>query len=410
MKVDTDGFAMSNLPTLDIRTARRLAILKAGLWRARQVGLPERGVGEGKRARRAALAVIDHFGYLQLDTVAVAGARTHAIVLASRLEGLRAGLAETLLRRGEPLFEYWGHEACWLPLSLYPLFSFRRREFARHPWWGDLINEHPRLARSLLDRARLDGPFRSVDLEGEHHPGWWNVKLAKRVAEALWSSGELAIAERSSFQRTYDLTERVIPSEVRAASVSDDDAYAALLLKALGAHGFATTGLLAATWRLRNRRPVLEKALQHLTEAGEITPAVLSTGRRNVAGWLTTADVERLDTVAAARMRGDRGVVLSPFDPLLWDRARVLELFGFEQVLEIYKPASQRQYGYYCMPILSGDRLVARVDLKADRGAGTVSVRATHYEQAPARYASRDRAAVASALARYAGHVELELA
>lgn len=394
---------------LSIRQARRLALVKAGFWHPEWLALPARSRPRGKQTKRRANAWIDHFGYLQLDTVSISGARTHGIVLASRLKGFDTRSAETLLQPGEPLFEYWGHEACWLPLTLYPTFAFRRRQFAVHPWWGDLLNEHPRLARAVLDRAR-DGAFRSTDLEGERRAGWWNIKLAKRIAEALWSSGDLIIRERRNFQRIYDLPERVIPTELLGQETATMDAYKQLLLRALNGHGFAPTGLLAATWRLRNCRAELVQAMQELQESGQVVPCTLALRKRNVEGWITPADLELVDRIDATKLRSSQGVLLSPFDPLLWDRGRVLELFGFEQVLEIYKPAADRQFGYYCMPILSGDRLSGRVDLKADRNAGILNVVHLHYERANAKKHVADQRAAEVALTRYAAAVGLELA
>ena len=145
------------------------------------------------RARERCHRIIEHFGYLQLDTVAVSGARTHCIVLASRLEGLDAALGETLLAPGAPLFEYWGHETCWLPLSLYPCFAWRRREYRVHPWWGNVLHEHRGVARSIMKRIECEGALRSVDFEGESGTGWWGLKLTRRVAESLWSAGRLAV-------------------------------------------------------------------------------------------------------------------------------------------------------------------------------------------------------------------------
>jgi hypothetical protein len=127
--------------TISLTQARRLALLRAGLLKPEWSGLPRRAAGQGGRARRAAHRIIQRFGYLQLDTVAVAGARSHAIVLLSRLEGFVPQVAEALLQPGEPLFEYWGHEASWLPIDLYPVMAFRREAFQTHPWWGDLIGE-----------------------------------------------------------------------------------------------------------------------------------------------------------------------------------------------------------------------------------------------------------------------------
>jgi uncharacterized protein YcaQ len=394
--------------TIGVGSARRLALARAGLLKPEWTGLPRRAAGRGGRARAAAHAVIDRFGYLQLDTVAIAGARSHAIVLLSRLEGFAPGLGEELLHPGAPLFEYWGHEACWLPLDLYPAFAFRRREFRRHPWWGDVVGAHPKVARDLLRRIRDEGPLRSADLEGHGGRGWWDHKLTKTVATALWSSGELAIGERVNFQRTYDLAERVIPDEVREQSLPAAAAIEVLLLRALAGHGWATTGTLAATWRLRNRPAEIAAALRRLVAMDRVAPCALENpGGRPTPGWIRPEDLDLAERLARVRPRPDRGVLLSPFDPLLWDRARVARLFGFDQVLEIFKPAPQRRYGYYCLPVLAGERLVARCDLKADRRDGRLAVLACHLEQ-PGN--AVDDAAVQSALARYASSLELVLA
>jgi uncharacterized protein YcaQ len=367
--------------------------------------MPRRASGRGLRARSAAHAVIDRFGYLQLDTVSIAGARSHAIVPLSRIDGFDPTLAEELLQPGEPLFEYWGHEACWLPMDLYPVFAFRREEFQHHPWWGDLIGRHPEVADRLLRRIRDEGPLRSLDMEGRGSSGWWDLKVAKKVATALWSSGELAIRERRNFQRTYDLAERVIPDELREHRVPKEEALEILLDRALAGHGWAATGTLAQTWRLRNRPSEIRDALERLRERGEAVPCALifKDGTKS-PGWIRPEDLDLAERLQRVRPRGDRGVLLSPFDPLLWDRRRVNQLFGFHQVLEIFKPAPRRIYGYYCLPVLAGEHLVARVDLKADRRGGELLVLARHFEGEPPSAAHE---AVSSALDRYAAAVGL---
>jgi uncharacterized protein YcaQ len=391
--------------SLSIRAARRLALARAGLLSPEPTGLPRRARGRSPSAIAAAHAVIRRFGYLQLDTVSVAGARSHTIVLLSRLEGLDAAVGEELLRPGAPVFEYWGHEASWIPLSLYPAFEFRRREFRSHPWWGDLAREHPKVARDLRRRIRDEGPLRSVDMEGEGRTGkgWWDLGVMKRVASSLWSSGELAIRERRNFQRTYDLAERVIPEDLRRRPLPAKEGLETLLLAALDGHGWATTGTLASTWRLKNRKAELVATLRRLQEKGQVVACGLE-GRDGspATGWIRPADQELAARLERARPRADTGVLLSPFDPVLWDRARVARLFGFDALLEIFKPAPQRVYGYYCLPVLAGERLVGRVDLKADRKKGALRVVSAHYEKAGAAVARRDRQAARVAVARYA--------
>jgi uncharacterized protein YcaQ len=393
--------------TLDVARARRLSVAKAGLLRSDAGTLPRRASGSGRRARQAALEVIDRFGYLQLDTVSVAGARSHALVLLSRLEGMDPALGESLLQPGQPIFEYWGHEASWIPIELYPVFAFRRSAFRRHPWWGDLLSEHRRDATAIVDRIRAEGPLRSVDLEGKSGAGWWNLKLTKRLANALWSSGELAIRERRSFQRSYDLPERVIPAELLERETPRADAFELLLLRALEGFGWATTSTLAQTWRLRKAKADIDGALRRLVDRGAIVACKLVGASRSILGWIQPADLELADRLAGARPRRDRGVLLSPFDPLLWDRERVRVLFGFDHICEIFVPAPKRRWGYFCLPVLAGDRLVARVDLKAHRRAGRLEVLSTHHEEGNDAAA---RAAIRSALERHAASLGLELA
>ena len=227
----------------------------------------------------------------------------------------------------------------------------------------------------------------------------------KRVAAALWSSGELAIRERRNFQRTYDLAERVIPEDLRRRPLSDRGrAGGAAARRArrprLGDHGHAGRHLAA-------QEPQGGAGGHAAAAAGEGRGARRARWSRRdgspTTGWIRPADRELAARLERARPRADRGVLLSPFDPLLWDRARVARLFGFDALLEIFKPAPQRVYGYYCLPVLAGEHLVARVDLKADRKRGALRVVSAHYENAErGGGAKRDRQAARVAVARYA--------
>lgn len=400
------------MESIDLKICRRLALARAGLLKPEWTGMPRRATGLTRRARKAAHRAIRRFGYLQLDTVSIAGARSHAIVLMSRLDGFQPGLAEMLLQPGEPLFEYWGHEASWMPIELYPLFAFRRQEFQHHPWWGDLIGQHPKIVDNLIRKIRNEGPLRSLDMEGRGSRGWWDLKLVKRVATSLWSAGILAIRERHRFQRVYDLSERVIPQKWRRCKVSKKDALKKLILQALQGHGWATTGTLSQTWRLKNARKQVLSALANLEEEKQVVKCwLVNENSRKVDGWIRPTDLNLAHRLKRIRPAQDRGVLLSPFDPLLWDRKRVKLLFGFEQILEIFKPAAQRVYGYYCLPVLAGENLVARVDLKADRKERSLVVLSCtfeanrHTKQVP----SADRKATRFALARYADALDYRL-
>jgi len=398
------------MESIDVREARRIALFAAGLLAPVAAGLPCRVPARGRRRDRAPHAIIERFGYLQLDSVAVTGARSHAIVLGSRLEGYGAAAAESLLVPGGALFEYWGHEASWIPLSLYPAFAFRRREYRLHPWWGDVLGEHRVLADRLMARLEREGPLRSLDLEGRpRHHGWGGRKLAQRVLGALWSAGEVAVRERRSFQRVFDLTERVIPRDLRAVSLDLESGIETLLARAVDGHGWGTTGTLAATWRLRRGTHDIDQALARMAEAGRIVPCLLRAGKRRVQGWTTSAMLERLPYLSRLRPRRGRGVLLSPFDPILWDRTRVERLFRFAHRLEIYKPAAERRYGYYCLPLLAGDRLVGRVEVRAARGVERLEVVSTHFEPwLTAREHRQAERALDHALGRFAAFTGLE--
>lgn len=399
------------METISIREARRLALAKAGLLKPEWTGLPARAAGAGARARAAAHRHIERFGYLQLDTVSVAGARSHALVLLSRVAGLAPELGEALLKPGAPLFEYWGHEVCWLPLELYPVFAFRRERFRHHPWWGDVIGAHPELVTEVMRRITAEGPLRSADFDGPTKGGWWAHKPVKKVIVALWSSGELAIRERRAFQRTFDLAERVIPAEYRGRDLSHADALRVLVRKALDGHGWADYGTIGRTWRLLRQGKAVQQALQELEAAGAVVRcALVEDGGKRAGGWIQPDDLALAARLARVRPAEDDGVLLSPFDPVLWERSRVQRLFGFDQVLEIFKPAPQRKYGYYCLPVLAGERLVARLDLKAERKAGRLRVVAAHYEKMPAGgpTPAAVRAVTRRALGRYAESLGLD--
>ncbi len=401
------------METIENTEARRLALARAGLLKPEWTGLPKRATGITLRARKAAHRIIRRFGYLQLDTVSIAGARSHAIVLLARLEGFDHRLTEALLRPREPLFEYWGHEASWIPIELYPVFEFRRKAFRRHPWWGDLIGQHPKITENLRRRIRDEGPIRSVDMEGGGSRGWWDLKLVKRVATALWSSGELAIRERRNFQRIYDLAERVIPGCWRQNGLAEPQAIEKLLVQALRGHGWASTGTLSQTWRLTHQQKNITAALNRLVAKGRIVPCLLAgKDKKKSPGWIRPDDLELAARLKRVRPRGDRGVLLSPFDPVLWDRRRVQQLFAFNQVLEIFKPAPKRKYGYYCLPVLAGDKFVGRVDLKAEWKAEKLKVLSVELEEGNVsnRMNSKNREAVRTALDRYAGALNLKLA
>ncbi len=343
-------------------------------------------------------------GYLQLDTIPISGARSHGLVLASRLPGYRTGDAESLLGSSENLFEYWGHEVSWLPLALYGAMEFRRQNFRQDNWWQDIAKNHPEWITEVLRRIEAEGPLSSRDFASDISDGTWYGRPPRRVLAALWSSGELAVRDRVGFERHFDLTERVIPKSAPKA-MPEAEGVALLLETAAALHGWAAPNTLCETFRLRRNRHAVTEAFDLLRESGRLLACDLVVkGQQPTAGYVRPADLEKAESLTGAR--GPRGVLLSPFDPLVWDRKRAPLLFGFDSIMEFFKPAAQRQYGYYCLPVLAGEYLVSRVDLRANRKAGTIELLSRHDVPKQTKRAAR---AVPVALARHAQAVGLEM-
>lgn len=314
-------------------------------------------------------AAIRRLSCVQLDSISTVE-RSHRIVL-----GSRAGLHEPevvweLVASGR-VIEYWAHEACLIPAEDHRLFRWRMRSGGHWGGHGRALREHPELVDRVLKEIEERGPLSSRDFEGAGRGGMWNWKPAKAVLDALWDRGDLAVAgRRNGFQRLYDLAERVIPREhLNAAEPREDELLRALALNAVRARGALTEAGIVEHYRLPGGVKRMREPVRELEEEGLVRRLAVTDGGPDVlvAGEVMT------DGSSA-------GVLLSPFDNLLWDRAFAERLFGFKHVMEIYKPAPRRVYGYYVLPFLRGDRIVGRADLKADRRAGVLHVLAFHLE------------------------------
>ena len=277
-------------------------------------------------------------------------------------------------KRERRVFEYWAHEASLLPFDLHPLLRWRMAQADRgEAGWSRMrayADERRSEAMGVLERIRVDGPLAASDFE-EHkgQSGWWEWSDAKRTLEWLFWAGHITTAtRRGSFERVYDLTERVIPAAVLSQPTpADADAHRALIERAASAHGIATTGDLRDYFRQSPEQARV--AIRELVEEGVLIPVDVP-GSRNT--WLHRN--------ARRPRRIEARALLAPFDPLIWTRDRAERLFGFRYRIEIYVPAEKRQHGYYMLPFLLDDRLVARVDLKADRQASRLIVRSIHLE------------------------------
>jgi uncharacterized protein len=276
-------------------------------------------------------------------------------------------LAERLVSTGRA-FEYWGHEASLLAVELHPLLRWRM-EAARNGeiWSGlsDVFEEQPEYVERVLKEITNRGPLSARDLpdRGAKAGPWWGWDAGKRALEYLFWTGTVTAWRRPNFERVYDLTERALPSEIlNAPTPTREDAQKDLLLRAAAAFGVATAADLADAFRIK--APVARPLIAELVEEGALEAIT-------VEGW-------RHQAFRAPGTRTPRAVdasaLLAPFDSLMWGRDRVERLFGFHYRLEIYVPAPKRVYGYYVMPFLLGEELVARVEMKSDRKAGVLNI------------------------------------
>jgi hypothetical protein len=346
--------------------------------------------------RKEVEAAIRRLSCVQLDSIS-AVERSHRITLASRVGAYPKGTVPGLLRSGR-VFEFWAHEACLLPIDTWPLFKPAMARGGRG-WYGNALEEHPEVVEHVLAEIRERGPLGSRHFDGAGGGGMWNWKPAKRVLEGLWNHGRLVVADRQGFQRLYDLSERVVPKPLLdAPAPSEPEVLRAFALAAVRARGALTESGIVEHWRLRGGAARIRPHADALVDDGVLERLRIDDGGAPV---LVEAGAE-LD-----RPAGSAAVLLSPFDNLLWDRAFARRLFGFEHVIEVYKKAHERQYGYYVLPLLWRDRIVGRADLKTERAEGALVVKAFHREPGVRKSAALD-AALDRALAQLAATVGVE--
>jgi len=309
-------------------------------------------------------AAVRRLTAVQLDSISTVD-RAHRLTLSARIGAFEETVVPTLLREGR-LFEYWAHEACLLPIELYPHF---RRTMNGSGHWGiydRALRDHGDLVEPVLARIREEGALGSRDFEGGGGGGMWNWKPAKRVLEALWDRGELAIAGRRNFQRAYDLTERVIPKRWLEAPVPDEEeTLRTFAVDAVRARGALTEPAIREHWRLKGGRALLHHHLEPLVGDGALSRLEPDDGG---PPFYVLRDAALLETPAPA-------VLVCPFDNLVWDRPLLERLFDFRHVIEVYKREHERVFGYYVLPLLARDRFVGRADVKADRGEGVLRIR-----------------------------------
>jgi uncharacterized protein YcaQ len=371
--------------------ARRIALAAQGFADPRPAGAVD---GRQLRRMTARLAV------LQIDSVNVLS-RAHYLPAFSRLGPYPRQALDDLAGRRRELFEYWAHEASLLPVRLHPHLRWRMAAAEEHAW-GSMVRiqrERPGYVSEVLEQVREAGPLKASDLAEPRpdRPGsMWNWHAGKVALEWLFYTGVITTRGRTAgFERVYDLTERVLPAAVLQTPTPEPaDAVRELVRTASRALGVATERDLRDYFRLRP--PAARAAISELVDAGELLPV-------EVTGWGAPAWLHP----QARRPRWVRArALVSPFDSLVWERPRVARVFDFRYRLEIYTPATRRVHGYYVLPFLLGDRLVARVDLKADRQAGVLRVQAAFAEDGVDR--TDVAVPLAEELALMAGWVQLD--
>jgi len=354
---------------LTIQQARALQLAAQGLLRP-----PPRSARKDD-----VLQAIRRMGALQIDTISVV-ARSPYFVLWSRLGGYRPEWLDQLLAEGR-LFEYWSHAACFLPVEDYPLY--RRAMLDRvHPWWkriDDWLREHRRDVDAVLERIGREGARKASDFEPppDWKSGvWWTWKPQKLALEFLHTAGELMIARRDGFQRVYDLRERILPDWDDAELPTREEAEQAFVLATVRALGVAKPEWVPDYVRMKKRAAA--DAITQLLRERKLLRASVNGMAEDV---LVHPDhAELLEEAADGALKPTYTTLLSPFDPIVWDRARASELFGFDYRIECYTPAAKRVYGYFSLPILRRGALIGRLDAKAHRREGRFEIRSLHLE------------------------------
>ena len=385
-------------PVLDNRAARRLFLHRHLL------GETPAGPGKGEDL----LELIRQLGFVQVDSVNTVE-RAHHMILFARRPAYRPKALQRLLEKDRALFEHWTHDASVIPAEFYRYWHLRfERQKVRlaerwRNWQGEAyLEELDRVLRHVEDH----GPVRSSDLLEDDHRGqsggWWNWHPSKAALEYLWHTGQLAVSGRQGFQKLYDIPERAYPLPCAVARPEPEEAVEWFCREALIRLGFATSGEIAAFWAQVTPAEAKDWVTRALAE-GRIEEVdvigVDGKARKSVAFPGLVEEAADLPEVPS-RVR-----ILSPFDPALRDRNRAERLFGFYYRIEIFVPAEKRQYGYYVFPILEGDAVIGRIDMKADRDAGVLDVTKLWLE--PGVRAAKGRLAKLEAelgrMARFAG-------
>jgi uncharacterized protein len=346
----------------ELARLRQLALAAQGLLQAQPYG---RGLAGARKA-------INHIGYVQIDTISVVE-RAHHHVLYARVPEFKPAMTNQMLLDRD-IFEYWAHAAAFLPIADFR-FSLPYKHAIKSGQTHWYKTRDQPLMDELIARIRSDGPLRSRDVETNttKRTGWWDWKPAKKALEQLYMEGDLMVSDREGFQKTYDLTDRVLPSHVNTQMPSRSEFAAYIVDQQLRCHGLVS--LKGLTYQRRN--PELRQAVKALVNErlaqGTFEQVQLSSGEVFI---LETGALERSLPALKHRM-----LILSPFDNSVIQRDRLKALFHFDYQLECYLPEAKRQYGYFCLPLLYRDEFIGRMDCKAHRKTSQLEIKSLHLEQ-----------------------------
>ena len=347
---------------LELVRLRRLALAAQGLLQAQPYG---RGLAGARKA-------ISHIGYVQIDTISVVE-RAHHHVFHSRVPKFKPAMTNQMLLDGD-IFEYWSHAAAFLPIADYRFsLPYKHAIKSGQTHWNKTPDK--KLMGELLARVRSAGPIRSRDVETNttKRAGWWDWKPAKKALEQLYMEGDLMVSDRKGFQKTYDLTERVLPSHVNSQMPSMEELATHIVEQQLRCHGFASLKGLTYLRRHIELRKAVKDLINERSAQRTLEQVQVSSGEVFI---LETGVLER----PLPRLK-NRILILSPFDNSVIQRERLKALFQYDYQLECYVPAAKRKYGYFCLPLLFRDEFIGRMDCKAHRKINHLEIKSLYFEQ-----------------------------
>lgn len=316
------------------------------------------------KSKKNLLEIIEQLGYVQIDTISIVE-RAHHHILWTRMPGYERKMLDELLEKDKKIFEYWSHAAAFLPMRDYRFTFFRRDRYRKH--YEAWAKENKKTVKFVLDRITSEGPMQSKDFEHTGKvkaAGWWDWKPAKYALQHLFHDGTLMIASRKGFQKVYDLTERVLPSEIDTSVPTVNEYNEHLIINTINSYGFASAKEI--TYLRYSDKKSFSKVLNNLLEEKKIRQIKIS-GINNDVYFTTEGNLK-------SKKESKNIHILSPFDNLIIQRKRLNNIFGYDYQVEFYLPAAKRKFGYFCMPVLYGNDFIGKIDAKANRQTGIFEV------------------------------------